>query len=217
MSYTRYVVGQIVPVVSFSVKYPNGNINNSCLHPLPWEDTNLSINIRQFECTEHHKVSWNYDPDDKKDYDGFIFKDEKGSTVHNQYPSAHYGQLDDSQDWVFDLIMKDDQDKIADILSFVDLFHFLSNLLHDLNQLEKNTKKSENIVTVNNFRDLKTAYHKKKEKHHVDTLRKLYDDVVAKYEEQFHKKICTKPSVMEFIDPEKSPVVVEGFWDVYSE
>ena len=218
-SKTCYIVGQVIPVINFKAQYKNGNIVEDCVRPLPWDDRIIDINIHQLKCVEHHKVAWRHDGDGEKKYDGFVLKDECGNIVHNQYPYVDYGQVDDSADRIFTLVLKDDTDKITDIVHFVDMFSFLGNILHGIYQLEQIVSElPDDIPKLHyDFSNLKTLYSKKNEKIKIDMLHKLYNDVVLKYEAQSLKKIKTKPVVITFTDPEKLPAELEGFWKVYSE
>lgn len=64
---------------------------------IPWEDTLTDIQAINLTCKEHHKVPNEFNPEDKK-YDGFVFEGADGGVWYNQYPTASYGQLDDTQD-----------------------------------------------------------------------------------------------------------------------
>lgn len=75
---------------------------------MPWEgDVLKRIEAMNLTCIEHHKVTNGYS--DKKDCDGFVFKDEYGRIWDNQYPTASYGQLDDTNDRVV-FIRTDDKE-----------------------------------------------------------------------------------------------------------
>jgi hypothetical protein len=65
----------------------------------PWEDEMENQRILVLTCAEHHKVrnTW-AKPEDEPDCDGFIFLDAEGGKWYNQYPTASYGQVDDSAD-----------------------------------------------------------------------------------------------------------------------
>lgn len=64
---------------------------------IPWEDTLDSIQTINLTCKEHHKVPGEFS--DERKFDGFIFEDAEGGIWYNQYPNAHYGQLDDRMDY----------------------------------------------------------------------------------------------------------------------
>jgi len=66
----------------------------------PWQDVLEGIEVISLDCVEHHKVPWDQDPNGEKTADGFVFRDLEGRTWHNQYPTACYGQLDDTNDRV---------------------------------------------------------------------------------------------------------------------
>lgn len=65
----------------------------------PWADTLKGISLLELECTEHHRVPVLYDADRK--VDGFLFIDPAtGDEWANQYPTASYGQCDDTEDGI---------------------------------------------------------------------------------------------------------------------
>ena len=65
----------------------------------PWKDHLKEIVLYELRCLEHHKVAWDQDPHGEKKHDGFVFLDEtENRRWTNQYPTASYGQLDDSAD-----------------------------------------------------------------------------------------------------------------------
>lgn len=93
----RYVVGQTYSFICavFDAKEKGG----FAWPPYcPWLHTNLDMKVIVLKCTERHAVAWNQDPNEKKEYTGFIFVDKDNHIWHNQYPHAGYGQLDDSAD-----------------------------------------------------------------------------------------------------------------------
>ena len=59
-----------------------------------------SISVLSLKCKEHHKVAWGQDPKDEKKYDGYLFEDDSGKVWSNQYPTASYGQLNDSENQI---------------------------------------------------------------------------------------------------------------------
>lgn len=66
---------------------------------VPTRHNFIGIDMVLLRCAEHHKVSDEYR--DEASCDGFIFeqvKPEASQRWLNQYPTAHYGQLDDSAD-----------------------------------------------------------------------------------------------------------------------
>lgn len=69
---------------------------------LPGHDKLKEIQIISLMCVEHHKVYNDYDDRTQlPQHDGYIFKDlETRQIFHNQYPTASFGQLDDSQNYV---------------------------------------------------------------------------------------------------------------------
>lgn len=70
---------------------------------LPWTDTLNKIDIKALTCVEHHKVAWDQDPKEDKQYDGFVFTEEecghKSGKWFNQFPSACYSQTSNDCDF----------------------------------------------------------------------------------------------------------------------
>lgn len=98
----RFEIGQQVPFIK--VKYhkkPNIDKAFSSLFDPRLHDLD-SINVKLLTVKEHHKVSSSYEPDGEKKYDGSIFTEQLGEGKeqiwYNQYPTASYGQLDDTSD-----------------------------------------------------------------------------------------------------------------------
>lgn len=128
-------------------------------------DTKLS-NYYEFIkviCKEHHKVSWEHDPENIKKYDGFIFEEirssqinEPGRIYYNQYPRASYGQLDDSCNRIITRKITDEEyelwnknkNKNIDELNrfFLDYYLLINDPLIELYNLinKKNKKEFEN-------------------------------------------------------------------------
>lgn len=69
---------------------------------MPWYHDLDKIEFLPLLCKEHHKVAWDQDPKEEKTCDGFIFVSptDENDIWYNQYPSACYGQLDDTNDRV---------------------------------------------------------------------------------------------------------------------
>lgn len=96
MSDLRFTVGNTYTFMR--VLFSKGE--NGFFHRLyvPWNDKLHSIECMELECIEHHKVTDGWS--DEKKCDGFIFKAENDEIWENQYPTACYGQLDDTNDRV---------------------------------------------------------------------------------------------------------------------
>lgn len=67
---------------------------------LPWVDKLKSIEVVNLTCVSEHAVAWDQDPKGEKNNKGYLFTDDAGNKWANQYPTASYGQLDDSADRV---------------------------------------------------------------------------------------------------------------------
>jgi hypothetical protein len=78
---------------------------------LPWENTNLVNEIIVATCISEHTVPINFDK--IRTGIGYIFKDQHGRTWYNQYPTASYGQLNDTNDRVLFLGGKSEENELV--------------------------------------------------------------------------------------------------------
>lgn len=100
----RFNIGQKILAVTFI--YPGRNFFTV---PVPFLYDNVrpaKIIFKVLEVKEHHKVFYSDDPEKNKKYDGYRLTDVDGVVWNNQYPTAHYGQLDDRCDRLFELDME---------------------------------------------------------------------------------------------------------------
>jgi hypothetical protein len=149
----------------------------------PWEHKEKpTLSIIELKCTEHHKVADSNDGSEepKLNCDGFIFTDESENLWYNQYPSASYGQLDDSSNWLATINFENEEEytTAADanvVIERKDLAKYLADILYGVHkQLE----------------DEKFCAKK-------SLLEKHYEEVVLLFEQQFKKKVVVKPRVTE--------------------
>lgn len=108
-------------------------------HAYPTTDLDVEIVDVKFinaVCTEHHKVHNSYDDKQEKKYDGFIFEHDN-LKARNQYPTAEYGQMDDSGDRRINFLhsyfekYEQDIDKIIAADVYLD-FHLFTNHMESL-------------------------------------------------------------------------------------
>jgi hypothetical protein len=63
----------------------------------------VAFDLVLLKCERREHVYWEFDEKEEKKYDGFIFRQvggkNDGRIFHNQYPVAHFGQLDDSANY----------------------------------------------------------------------------------------------------------------------
>ncbi len=101
----RYQVGEKLIVVSF--QYQGRDLANRFMMPYLHENMIEKIWIKELEVKEHHKVSWEYDIEDKKECDGYILAGTDETVWYNQYPKASYGQVTAESDLRFQLNTKE--------------------------------------------------------------------------------------------------------------
>lgn len=159
----RYQINEILPVIHFEFK--GNSVLENALFKMPYlhYETPVSrINFKLLTVTEHHKVSWEYDEEDKRVHDGYLLRDEAGVTYSNQYPRASYGQVTDTADRRFDLYFGSDQEAEAffkhahDKNLLVPIYHLMSDVLQDIQKgiveitkiLEKEHNESLNTKKV---------------------------------------------------------------------
>lgn len=91
---SRYIIGN--EYVFFQVKITQGTLRFGSAYCLWLGDKIDSFESIVLTCIEEHAVSNAYT--EEKNCLGYLFKDKDGKVWANQYPVAHYGQLDDSAD-----------------------------------------------------------------------------------------------------------------------
>lgn len=95
----RYTVGE--EVLFIYIEFTMENLRFGSRY-FPWCDKLVAIHIKKLKCRTHHKVPSAYGDREKLDCDGFVFTetiDGQDVRYYNQYPTAYYGQIDDSNDW----------------------------------------------------------------------------------------------------------------------
>lgn len=148
----RYAVNQVVPVIKIEF-----DMAVERFIPLycPWEGDKLKqILIKQLVVSEHHKVSWDQDPDGEKKYDGYVLTDKVDSSRWtNQYPRASYGQIDTSCDYRF---YKED----ADLFDYyVDGMQQLEIIHRGIQQLKTQKPEWSEMLTIH-FNEVKDSIEK---------------------------------------------------------
>lgn len=101
----RFNVGQ--EYVFFQIKIEQGKGRFGSAY-CPWLGDKLkSVSMVVLTCTEEHAVT--NGGSEEKDCKGYFFKDQDGNAWVNQYPTASYGQLDDTADGYVRRWFKDDE------------------------------------------------------------------------------------------------------------
>ena len=154
----RYQIGQVIPVVKFKVKFPNGNIGWVSWF-LPWESEILEISIKNLTVIEHHKVPSSDEPDGEKNYDGFVLKDNEGRIWHNQFPHASYGQISDESNRLFDPAWDVSDDELHEFYNMKLLTEYLAKVqkgINDFSKMEGREKEKESLE--NHFNEVNAKF-----------------------------------------------------------
>lgn len=112
---------------------------------LPGYDKLKEIQIIPLMCVEHHKVHGDYDDRTQPpQHDGYVFKDLNTEQIyHNQYPTASYGQLDDSQNYMVRPV-GDFKTAYTDLEGHVD--NIMRGLRMKQTDLKRNTEKIKQTI-----------------------------------------------------------------------
>ncbi len=170
MTAKRYTVGNTVYGINFSF---DGIENISFRLPFMYDDRPIkAISIIPMEVMEHHMVPDSYSgPTGKKEYDGFILKGIDEVIWHNQYPSAHYGQLSDEGNRRFRRKLDDDLDTLIANEEVVEC-HLLTDVIRNIREGIKELSKPE---------------HKDTNSERVKQLTQLDQEITKKFNDEFKK------------------------------
>lgn len=164
---------------------------------IPWLDTLHGIEIKKLTCKEHHKVAWDQDPKREKEYDGFIFTEEKSEHASgqwfNQYPTACYGQLDDSANW-----------RVAPDLTVAEAAGLHDNKVWAMHQ-DVTVFLANALRGVNHLKD-------KGDCKESQALTDFCGKIVKLLKDDFNTEVCVNPMKVEYEDG--SVGELEGFFDV---
>lgn len=94
----RFSVGDVVVAMRLGLGSVNTNTVSYHFVFIPEMHFINDITFKVLECVEYRKSVCAHSG---RDADGFIFKDDDGLIYYNQYPTASYGQTDDSCDFIF--------------------------------------------------------------------------------------------------------------------
>ena len=166
----RYTLGQKLYGVHFvTASFVNDTFSNQWYSKpyLHTEDPVVKITLVELEVKEHHKVPYEFDTDNKLDFDGYLLQDEKGQLWSNQYPRASYGQISCIGDYRFSRYRPshDEYTKMADEGGLLEC-HLLTDFVEEV------------------YRFLDKEEHKKEGPKLYENLTKLISDI----EEELKKK-----------------------------
>lgn len=143
-SSTRFNVGEVEYFINVDYKMNELRFGNMYI---PWLDTLNGFHVLKLTCAEHHMVPWDQDPKEEKKYDGYVFKDDEGTSWHNQYPRASYGQITDAADWIVRRTVVS-----SDKLRFEKYTHF-TNYIQDMIEGVSHLKKAGNILEAKKLQE----------------------------------------------------------------
>lgn len=146
----RYNLNEDIFVISF---YKTTETENKNLFFLPsvndiYND-NISFSLRKIYPTQHIKVAWDYDPNNEKEYDGYILKDKEGNDFSNQFPFASYSQTSNDCDYLF---IQSDNDCFFWDLEFY--LNRLDDIIYYISHKHKNALSQEEYNAVVKFQKL---------------------------------------------------------------
>lgn len=170
----------------------------------PWEDKLNSLSVEELTCMQHHKVTNGFT--DEKSCDGFIFHDGQQASWYNQFPEAHYGQLDTSGDWI---VRKAPPNK--DVIYtrrpyMTEVCSFLENAMRGIRELKERRKQIDKKEPVKNG-DTPEWLDKA-----IQALEDLYKQIDQELQTKFALKAVNIGYTARFIDarpPEHMPDIPE--------
>lgn len=182
----RFTVGEDYFFINVDFKKGEGSF-----FPLfqPWNgDTVTKIEIVKLHCAEHHRVRWDCDENDAEPkYDGFVFTDDTDMRWYNQYPSASYGQLDDSANWIATR---------SKPLGDDDPWYNYTQVEVYLRRLGDGVKHFIREDSTASEEEMKTRVVA------AEGLQAHFDEIVALLKEQFGMSVKTEPYSFQVIDKE---------------
>lgn len=137
----RFEIGQQIPFIKVKFnRRPDNKLMFQSLYDPRIHDLE-SIEVKMLTVKEHHKVPWYHEPAGEKKYDGFIFTEQlnegKEEIWYNQYPTASYGQLDDTSDRIVFRHLEHTNDEITKMSNeevdvwlehWNEALHFIANI-----------------------------------------------------------------------------------------
>jgi len=174
----------------------------------------VAIDLVLLNCERWERVHWEYDPASEKKYDGFIFREvggqNDGRIFHNQYPAAHFGQIDDSANYRarpvqteerianLDALQQEDKDAyLQELISpYEDAFIVLGRLIG---------------ATSNDSKQQLKGYWTAEEK---SVIEGVTETLKTSIETLIGKKLGYRDTLIKFTNG-KPPETLEGFLEPY--
>lgn len=115
----RYSIGEEIYGICFQFESRNASTTNPAVFLMNGHAVS-AVMFNKFTVTEHHKVHYHFGDVNDKTCDGYSLVDENGIIYHNQYPSAHYEQMSDTNDRLFKISTENySEDMIDNLLNNV--------------------------------------------------------------------------------------------------
>lgn len=198
----RYELGQVVPVVSFTIKlkYLNDKIIKSRCVRGPDEEI-IAFDIKLPKCIEHVQVPVEYS-DSKTDGYRFALENDEPNEFHNQFPTASYGQLSTETDYYFHYVEYKPDGSISNLTDYIDLFSYISDLLRSkwkLAKMKRDRLKGAHIAISDTQLDT-----------HINRLKGIIRQLVDAYESMTGNKLKFSP--MKFPSKTRSKIIILEGW-----
>lgn len=104
MAKSRFEVGKSYPFIGHTYTSKDGRTLASYGYR-DWEGMTIATHLQMLKCESEHDVPIDYT--NQETAKGYVFVDENQRRAHNQYPSASYGQMSNTADFVASIFDKE--------------------------------------------------------------------------------------------------------------
>jgi hypothetical protein len=174
----------------------------------------VGIDLALLKCDRQERVHWEFDDKEEKKYDGFIFRqvggENNGRIFHNQYPVAHFGQLDVSADYLARPARTDERVTELDKLKQEDEQAYIQELVSPYEDAFTALGRLIGATSDNSERQLK-GYWSPKEKAIIDDVTELFK---TRIETLIGKKLGYRDTLITFTNG-KPPETLPGYLEPY--
>ena len=212
---SRFVVGETYTFTR--TLFEKGKDRFGSLY-LPWVDTLKDIEVVNITCVSEHAVAWDQDPKGEKNNKGYLFTDDAGNKWANQYPTASYGQLDDSADRIVIRYFETPEllicGKNGEALKDSDNKYVRKEGTEELWAIFDSQFWSPFTLAETVLGSLYRGINSKVgfELDHKEQLRDYMEDVIKKVEQYSNKKVSFEPLIIKYTDgrPDKTSNYVQA-------